>query len=56
MSGTLEIQVESGGEFVTVDTAEVQAFQPVKIGVDIRGKTTFRGTLAGESSLAYTVK
>ena len=56
VSGTLEIQVESGGEFVTVDTAEVQAFQPVKIGVDIRGKTTFRGTLAGESSLAYTVK
>ena len=56
VSGTLEVQVERGGEFVTVDTAEVQAFKPKKIKVRHRGKTTFRGALAGETSLAYKVK
>jgi hypothetical protein len=50
------VQVERGGGFVTVVTAEVQAFQPEKIGVDVRGKTTFRGLINGETSLSYTVK
>ena len=55
-SGTLEVQEERGGQFVTVETAEVQAFQPEKVGVAAKGKTKFRGSLGGETSLVYTAK
>jgi hypothetical protein len=54
-SGTLEVQEERGGQFITVKRVQVEAFQPKKIGTDAKGKTRLRGNLAGESSLTDTV-
>ncbi len=56
VSGTLEVQEDRGSGFTTVESVEVEAFEPRRLGVGAKGKTRFRGVIDGETSLTYTVK
>ena len=56
VSGTLEIQEERNGTFVTIDRMDVTAQHPDQKKVKASGKTKLRGVIGGDTSLAYTVK
>lgn len=55
-TGTLEIQEERGGVFVTIDRMDVTDAKPDQKKIKASGKTKLRALLNGETSLPYTVK
>lgn len=56
VDGTLEIQEERNGTFVTVESTAATAFEPKRLKLNLPGKSKVRAALAGETSLTDTVK
>jgi hypothetical protein len=54
--GTLEVQVQRGGDYKTIKRMSVSNGTPKHTKLTLKGKSRLRGVVAGENSLSYPAK